>query len=148
MPRPFFGCGRRSATPPVLLGVVLGDGEPSHLLDELFEWIAHGSNSGRRRDAGCMRASTRPSLVVKGRVALERATVPRNERMNCGWSITVRTLNIRDQSPLRAGVAVDVAFGGFDRSMPREQLHVAQAAAGAMDVAGRDRDEAAPPGMR
>jgi hypothetical protein len=32
--------------------------------------------------------------------------------------------------------------------MPREQLHVAQAAAGAVDVAGGDGDEAAPAGMR
>src|SRR5271168_2837712 len=32
--------------------------------------------------------------------------------------------------------------------MPREDLHVAQAAARAMDVAGGDRDEAAPAGVR
>ena len=32
--------------------------------------------------------------------------------------------------------------------MPREHLHVAQAAAGAVDVAGGHRDEAAPAGMR
>jgi hypothetical protein len=95
------------------------------MLGELFEWIAHGANSGRRRAAGCMRASTRPSLVGRGSVALERSTVPRNERMTCGWVITVRPLKVRDQAPLRAGVAVDVAFGGFDRPMAREQLHVA-----------------------
>ena len=45
---------QRPAAPPVLLGVVLGDGRPSHLLDELFEWIAHRSNSGRLRGARCM----------------------------------------------------------------------------------------------
>jgi len=56
--------------------------------------------------------------------------------MNCGWVITVRPLNVRHQSPLRARVAVDVALGGFDRTMPREQLHVAQATAGTVDVAG------------
>jgi hypothetical protein len=32
-----------------------------------------------------MRASTRPSLVAKGRVAQERSTLSRNERLNCGW---------------------------------------------------------------
>src|ERR1700684_938626 len=57
-------------------------------------------------------------------------------------------LNVRDQSPLSAGVAVDVAFGRLDRTMPGEQLHITQAAAGAVDVAGGDRDEAAPPGVR
>jgi hypothetical protein len=66
--------------------------------------------------------------------------------MNGGWVITVRPLNVRNQSPLRAGVAVDVALRRLDRTMPREQLHVAQAAAGAVDVAGRHRDEAAPSG--
>ena len=68
--------------------------------------------------------------------------------MNCGWVITVRPLNVRNQAPLGAGVAVDVALGRFDRPMSREQLDVAQAAAGAVDVAGRHRDEAAPSGVR
>ena len=35
------------------------------------------------------------------------------------------SLNVRNQAPLRAGVAVDVALGRFDRPVPREQLHVA-----------------------
>jgi hypothetical protein len=62
---------------------------------------------------------------------------------------TVRLpLDVRNQSPLRAGVAVDVALRRLDRTMPREQLYVTQAATGAVDVAGGDRDEAAPPGMR
>src|SRR5271165_3548131 len=30
-----------------LLGVVFGNRQPSHLLDELIEWIAHGSDSSR-----------------------------------------------------------------------------------------------------
>jgi hypothetical protein len=50
-----------------------------------------------------------------------------------------------DQSPLPVGIAVDVAFRRLDRGMAGEELHVAQAAAGAMDVAGRRRDESAPP---
>ena len=42
-----------------------------------------------------------------------------------GLPPTVRpALKVRDQAPLRAGVAVDVAFRRFDRTMPREQLHV------------------------
>ena len=93
-----------------------------YLLDELFEWIAHGSNSGRRRDACGMRASTQPSLVVRGHVALERSSVPSNERMNRGRVITVRPLYVRNQSPLRAGVAVDVAFGRLDGAMARRAI--------------------------
>ena len=58
------------------------------------------------------------------------------------------SLNVRNQAPLCAGVAVDVAFRGFDRPMPREQLHVTQTATRTVDVAGRDRDEAASSGMR
>src|SRR5208337_404832 len=57
-------------------------------------------------------------------------------------------LNERNQSPLCAGVAIDVALRRFDGTMPRQQLHVAQAAPGAVDVAGGHRDEAAPAGMR
>ena len=34
-------------------------------------------------------------------------------------------LNVRDQSPLGAGVALDVALRRLDRPMPGEQLHVA-----------------------
>jgi hypothetical protein len=55
-----------------------------------------------------------------------------------------QALNVRNQSPLRAGVPVDVALGRLDGAMASEQLHVAQAAAGAMDVAGGDGDETAP----
>ena len=111
--------------------LVLGDGQPSHLLDELLEWvtrgsiewIAHGLNSGRRRGAGGMRASTRHSWVVEGHVVLER---PANERMTCGWVITVRPLSkCTRPSALRARVAVDVTLGRFDGTVPREQLHVA-----------------------
>jgi hypothetical protein len=42
-------------------------------------------------------------------------------------SLTKPSLKVRHQSPLCAGVAFDVALGGFDGTMPREQLHVAQA---------------------
>ena len=48
-----------------------------------------------------------------------------------------------NQSRLRSRVAVDVVLGGFDRTMPGEQLDVAQAEPGAVDVAGSDRDEVA-----
>src|SRR5208282_4826686 len=130
---------------PALLGVILRDGQPSHLLDELFEWIAHGLNSSRRRRARCMHAWTRHSWVVDARVALERSA---NDQINCGWVITVIPLYVRDQSPLRAGVAIDVALRRFDGAVPREQLHVAQAASRAMNVAGGDGDEATPAGMR
>src|SRR5271165_5329776 len=58
------------------------------------------------------------------------------------------SLNVGNQSPLRAGVAVDIALRRLDRTMPREQLDVAQAAAGAVDVAGGEGDEATPAGMR
>ena len=104
---PRLGRGGLAALP-VFLGVVLGDGQPSHLLNELLEcrsWIELPAASA--------------SL-----------------------------LHVRDQSPLRAGVAIDVAFGSLDGTMPREQLHVAQAAARAMNVAGGDGDEAAPAGVR
>jgi hypothetical protein len=57
-------------------------------------------------------------------------------------------LHVTDQPPLRPGVAVDVAFGRLDGAMPREQLHVTQTAARAMDVAGGEGDEAAPAGVR
>ena len=56
-------------------------------------------------------------------------------------------LYVANQLPLRAGVAVDVALGRLDGSVACKQLHVAQAAAGAMDIAGGDRDEAAPARM-
>jgi NADPH:quinone reductase len=54
------------------------------------------------------------------------------ERRSCGTTRAVRQacrrcdlpLKVRNQSPLRAGVAVDVALRRFDRTMPREQLHV------------------------
>ena len=75
-------------------------------------------------------------------------------RQSQGWpalsrpEANARALDVADQFPLRAGIAVNITFGGFDGAMPREQLNVAQAAAGAMDIAGRDRDEAPPPGMR
>ncbi|MGO9419612.1 hypothetical protein, partial [Roseiarcus sp.] len=65
---------------PALLGVVLVDGQPSHLLDELFEGIAHGLNSSRWRGARCTHASTRRSWIVEGHVALERSA---NEPMTC-----------------------------------------------------------------
>ena len=64
------------------------------------------------------------------------------------WFVALFKELVRNQSPLRVGVAVDVALRRLDRPMPREQLHVAQAAAGAVDVAGGDRDEAAPAGVR
>ena len=57
-------------------------------------------------------------------------------------------LNVTDELSLAAGVAIDVAFGRFDGSVAREQLDVAQAASGAMDIAGGDRDETPSPGMR
>jgi hypothetical protein len=44
-----------------------------------------------------------------------------------------------DQPPLRIGVAVDVPFGRLDVLMTRKQLHVAQTASGAMNVAGGNR---------
>ena len=55
-------------------------------------------------------------------------------------------LHVRDQSPLRPGVAVDVALGRLDGAMAGEELDVAQAASRAMNVAGGEGDEAAPPG--
>jgi len=39
-----------------------------------------------------------------------------------------------DQPPLPARVAVDVALGRLNGSVPSEQLHVAQAATAAVDV--------------
>ena len=45
------------------------------------------------------------------------------------------------------GISVDVPSSRFDGPMPRKQLHVPQAASGAMDVAGRDSDEATSPRM-
>ena len=39
-----------------LLGVVFGERQPSHLLDELFERIAHGSNSIRNARLVSVRA--------------------------------------------------------------------------------------------
>jgi hypothetical protein len=57
-------------------------------------------------------------------------------------------LHVTDQPPLRPGVAVDVAFGRFDGAMASEQLHVAQTAARAMNVAGGEDDEAATTRMR
>jgi len=50
--------------------------------------------------------------------------------------------------PLSARVAVNVALSGVDRSMSREQLDVAQAAAAAMDVARRGGDEGSSAGVR
>jgi hypothetical protein len=72
-----------------------------------------------RFDQGCFEAHLR--------LALRRAL-----------AIKVRLLNVRNQSPLRAGVAVDVALGGFDRPMPREQLLIPEEAATLF------RDDAAP----
>jgi hypothetical protein len=45
-------------------------------------------------------------------------------------------LKVRDQSPLRPGVPVDVAFGRLDGAVAGEQLHVAKAAARAMNAKG------------
>jgi hypothetical protein len=50
-----------------------------------------------------------------------------------------------NQPPLPVRVAVDVTFRRLDGRVPGEQLDVTQAASGAMDVAGRRRDECAPP---
>jgi hypothetical protein len=63
------------------------------------------------------------------------------------WDERRSGYHIADEFPLTAGIAVDVALGRFDRAMTGAQLHVAQAAAGTMDVAGSDRDEAAATGM-
>jgi hypothetical protein len=59
-----------------------------------------------------------------------------------GW-----TLDVANQLSLGARITVDIPLGRFDGSMPREKLHVAQAAPGAVDIAGGHRDEAAPSGM-
>jgi len=49
---------------------------------------------------------------------------------------------------LRAGVAVDVAFGRLDRPMPGEKLNVPQTSPGLVDVPRGDGDEAPPTRMR
>ena len=56
-------------------------------------------------------------------------------------------LDVTNQPALCESVAVDVAFGRLDGAVAGEQLHVAQAAARAMNVAGGEGDEAAPAGM-
>jgi hypothetical protein len=53
-----------------------------------------------------------------------------------------------DQSPLAAGVAIDVALSRLDGSVPGQQLDVAQAAAAAVDVARRGGDEGSSAGVR
>src|SRR5271165_7530573 len=53
-----------------------------------------------------------------------------------------------DQPPLPACVAVDVMLGRLNGSVPSEQLHIAQAATRAVDVASGARDERAPAEMR
>ena len=49
---------------------------------------------------------------------------------------------------LRAGVAIDVAFGRLDRPMPGEKLNVPQTSPGLVDVPRGDGDEAPPTRMR
>jgi hypothetical protein len=56
-------------------------------------------------------------------------------------------LYVANQLSLGAGVSVYISLGRLDGPVAREQLDVAQAAAGSMDVARRNSNEAASPGM-
>jgi len=67
-------------------------------------------------------------------------------RRRAGWRDDV--LAHGDQTSLTERETLDVALRQVDRAVPGEELHVAQAAAGAMKIAGRDGDEGAAPGMR
>src|SRR3984885_12741019 len=61
-----------------------------------------------------------------------------------GWGVSQQA----DYPSLPAGVAINVALGGLDRSVPGKQLHVAQAASTTVDVSRRGRDEGSPAGVR
>jgi hypothetical protein len=60
-------------------------------------------------------------------------------------SVRFHPLEQRNQPPLPARVAVDVALGDLDRLVTGEQLNVAQAAAGPVRVSRRRRNEGATP---
>lgn len=74
------------------------------------------------------------AIDINQRPTLHRASVCHDVDLTMDCSILL--LNIRHQSPLRVGVAIDVTFYGFDGTTPCGQLHVAQTAARAMNVAG------------
>jgi predicted MFS family arabinose efflux permease len=77
------GAGSGKSHSDVIIRVVLGHGQAGHLLDELFAWIAHGSNSSRnvRRE---MRMAGVAVDVALGRLD---GPVPRQE----SWRVLFRS---------------------------------------------------------
>jgi hypothetical protein len=74
---------------------------------------------------------------------LERVQIQGDQRKEEPWPS-----DVPNQFSLGAGVAVDISLGRLDGSMACEQLHVAQAASRAVNVAGGHGNEAPSPGMR